>query len=204
MKKLFAILLSLVMLISLAACTPSGGGKPSIVGTWTGSMNMGAMLATAMQMDIDEDISCKMSFTFKEDGTYTMQMDKDSVKDAMDAVVDLVIDMLVDIYEQQGVDLEAELAKEGMTMEDFVDTIMASANLEDMMGETEETGYYKYEDGKFYTADEKEDLEGDLEDLECTHVTLEGNTMTVTDIEQDGESAAEIMPDMFPMVFTKK
>ena len=81
---------------------------------------------------------------------------------------------------------------------------MASMNLEDMMGNMSvENGYYKYEDGKLYNAAEKEDLENP-EELPCIHVTLKGNTMTFTDIEQDGESAAEIMPGMFPMVFTKQ
>ena len=123
MKKLFAILLSLVMLISLAACTPSGGGKPSIVGTWTGSVNMGAMLETLMQTEVEKDISCKMIFTFSADG-------------------------------------------------------------------------------KIYIAESQEDL--DEEDYDSVYiVSLAGNTLTVTDIESDGESAAEIMPDMFPLVFKK-
>jgi hypothetical protein len=66
-----------------------------------------------------------------------------------------------------------------------------------------EKGYYKYEDGKLYTAAAKEDLEN-LEELPCIHVTLKSNTLTFTDIEQDGESAAEIMPGLFPLVFTKQ
>ena len=204
MKKLFAILLSLVMLFSLAACTSGGDKKDPIVGTWEGSMDLGAMLGAVMQVDIDEKISCKMTFTFKEDGTYSMQMDKDNVEAAMEKVADFVIDMLVDVYKQQGVDLEAELAKEGMTMEDFIETVMGEVSLEDAIGETEASGYYKYENGKLYTVDEKEELEGDLEDMECTHITLEGNTMQFTDMEQDGEKLSELMPGMFPMVFTKK
>ena len=206
MKKLFAILLALAMLLSLAACSTSGGsggGKPTIVGTWKGSMNMGAVLEMALQMEIDEPISCSMIYTFKEDGTTSVSVDEDSLADMMEALTDVVIGMMGEMFGEE-FDFEAMLEEEGMTEEEFREQIMASMNLEDMMGNMSvENGYYKYEDGKLYNAAEKEDLEN-LEELPCIHVTLKGNTMTFTDIEQDGESAAEIMPDMFPMVFTKQ
>ena len=202
MKKLFAILLTLAMLLGLAACGSSGSAaKPTIVGTWKGSMDMGAVLEMALQMEIDEPISCSMIYTFKEDGTTSVSVDEDSLADMMEALTDVVIGMMGEMFGEE-FDFEAMLEEEGMTEEEFREQIMASMNLEDMMGNMSvENGYYKYEDGKLYNAAEKEDLEN-LEELPCIHVTLKGNTMTFTDIEQDGESAAEIMPDMFPKVFT--
>ena len=204
MKKLFAVLLTLAMLLGLAACGNSGSAaKPTIVGTWKGSMDMGAVLEMALQMEIDEPISCSMSYTFKEDGTTSVSVDEDVLADMMEALTDVVIGMMGEMFGEE-FDFEAMLEEEGMTEEEFREQIMASMNLEDMMGNMSvENGYYKYEDGKLYNAAEKEDLEN-LEELPCIHVTLKGNTMTFTDIEQDGESAAEIMPDMFPMVFTKQ
>ena len=206
MKKLFAILLTLAMLLGLAACGTSsgnGGGEVTIVGTWEGSMDMGAMLGTALQMDIDEPLKIGMTFTFNADGTYSVAMDKDSVEDMMDTLVDVVIEMMLAMSGDPDMDLEAALAAEGMTMAEFKEQIMGSMNIEDMLGETDETGYYKYEDGKFYTAEDKEDLNaGDYIDI--TYITLTSNKMTITDIEQDGEKMSEVMPDMFPMVFTRK
>lgn len=204
MKKLFAILLTLAMLLGLAACGSSGSAaKPTIVGTWKGSINMGAVLEMALQMEIDEPISCSMIYTFKEDGTTSVRVDEDSLADMMETLTDVVIGMMGEMFGEE-FDFEAMLEEEGMTEEEFREQIMASMNLEDMMGNMSvENGYYKYEDGKLYNAAEKEDLENP-EELPCIHVTLKGNTMTFTDIEQDGESAAEIMPGMFPMVFTKQ
>lgn len=204
MKKLFAVLLTLAMLLGLAACGSSGSAaKPTIVGTWKGSMDMGAVLEMALQMEIDEPISCSMIYTFKEDGTTSVSVDEDSLADMMEALTDVVIGMMGEMFGEE-FDFEAMLEEEGMTEEEFREQIMASMNLEDMMGNMSvENGYYKYEDGKLYNAATKEDLENP-EKLPCIHVTLKGNTMTFTDIEQDGESAAEIMPDMFPMVFTKQ
>ena len=206
MKKLFAILLALAMLLSLAACSKSGGSgdsKPTIVGTWKGSMDMGAVLEMALQMEIDEPISCSMTYTFKEDGTTSVSVDEDSLADMMEALTDVVIGMMGEMFGEE-FDFEAMLEEEGMTEEEFREQIMASMNLEDMMGNMSvENGYYKYEDGKLYNAATKEDLENP-EKLPCIHVTLKGNTMTFTDIEQDGEKLSEIMPDMFPMVFKKQ
>ena len=204
MKKLLAILLTLAMLLGLAACGSSGSAaKPTIVGTWKGSMDMGAVLEMALQMEIDEPISCSITYTFKEDGTTSVSVDEDSLADMMEALTDVVIGMMGEMFGEE-FDFEAMLEEEGMTEEEFREQIMASMNLEDMMGNMSvENGYYKYEDGKLYNAATKEDLENP-EKLPCIHVTLKGNTMTFTDIEQDGESAAEIMPDMFPMVFTKQ
>ncbi len=207
MKKLFAILLTLAMLLGLAACGSSGGGgssTPTIVGTWEGSMDMGAMLGAAMQMDIDEPLEIGMTFTFNADGTYSAAIDKDSMEDMMDVLVDVVIEMMMAMSGDPDMDLEAELAKEGMTMAEFKEQIMGSMNVEEMFEDLETAGYYKYEDGKCYTAEDKEDLEGDLEDLECNHITLTGNTMTITEMEQDGEKLSEVMPDMLPIVFTRK
>ena len=204
MKKLFAVLLTLAMLLGLAACGSSGSAaKPTIVGTWKGSMDMGAVLEMALQMEIDEPISCSMTYTFKEDGTTSVSVDEDSLADMMEALTDVVIGMMGEMFGEE-FDFEAMLEEEGMTEEEFREQIMASMNLEDMMGNMSvENGYYKYEDGKLYNAATKEDLENP-EKLPCIHVTLKGNTMTFTDIEQDGEKLSEIMPDMFPMVFKKQ
>ena len=206
MKKLFAVLLTLAMLLGLAACGTSGGSgdsKPTIVGTWKGSMNMGAVLEMALQMEIDEPISCSMTYTFKEDGTISTAVDEDSLADMKETLTDVVIGMMGEMFGEE-FDFEAMLAEEGMTEEEFREQIMASMNLEDMMGNMSvENGYYKYEDGKLYNAAEKEDLENP-EELPCIHVTLKGNTMTFTDIEQDGEKLSEAVPDMFPMVFKKQ
>ena len=204
MKKLFAILLTLAILLGLAACGSSGdSAKPTIVGTWKGSIDMGAVLETALQMEIDEPLSCDVIYTYKEDGTASISVDEDSFADMMEAFTDVVIGMMGEMFGEE-FDFEAMLEAEGMTEEEFREQIMASVNVEEMLGDMgAEKGYYKYEDGKLYTAATKEDLEN-LEELPCIHVTLKSNTLTFTDIEQDGESAAEIMPDMFPMVFTKQ
>ena len=206
MKKLFAILLTLAMLLGLAACGTSGGnggGEVTIVGTWKGTMNLAAAMAAATQMEIDEPLELGVTFTYNADGTYSARVDEDSFEDFAETMVDLAIELSVSMSGNPDFDLEAELAKAGMTMEEFREQLKTSMDIDQMREETEENGFYKYEDGKIYTAEDKEDLEaGDY--IEITHITLTSSKMTVTDIEQDGEKMSEVMPDMFPMVFTRK
>ena len=135
MKKLFAVLLTLAMLLGLAACGSSGdSAKPTIVGTWKGSMNMGAVLEMALQMEIDEPISCSMIYTFKEDGTTSVSVDEDSLADMMEALTDVVIGMMGEMFGEE-FDFEAMLEEEGMTEEEFREQIMASVNVEEMLGD---------------------------------------------------------------------
>ena len=206
MKKLFAILLTLAMLLSLAACSKSGGsggGKPTVVGTWKGTMNLAAAMAAANQMEFDEPLELGVTFTYNADGTYSARLDEDSFEDFAETMVDLMIELSISMSGNPDYDLEAELAKEGMTMEEFREQLKTSMNIDQMREEAEENGFYKYEEGKIYTAEDKDDLEaGDY--IEITHVTLTSSKMTVTDIEQDGEKMSEAMPDMFPMVFKKQ
>lgn len=201
MKKLFAILLAVVMVLGLAACNSSG--ETTIVGTWKGTMDLAAAMAAAAQMEFDEPLKMDVTFTYNADGTYSAKIDKDSFEAFAETMVDLMIELSISMSGNPDLDLEAELAKEGMTMAEFREQLKTSMNIDQLREEAEENGFYKYENGKIYTAEDKEDLEaGDY--IEITYVTLSSNKMTVTDIEQDGEKMSEAMPDMFPMVFTKQ
>jgi hypothetical protein len=206
MKKLFAVLLALAMLLSLAACSTSGGSgdsKPTVVGTWKGTMNLAAAMAATTQMEFDEPLELGVTFTYNADGTYSARVDEDSFEDFAETMVDLMIELSISMSGNPDYDLEAELAKEGMTMEEFREQLKTSMNIDQMREEAEENGFYKYEEGKISTAEDKDDLEaGDY--IEITHITLTSSKMTVTDIEQDGEKMSEAMPDMFPMVFKKQ
>lgn len=200
MKKLLAILLAVVMVLGLAACNSSG--ETTIVGIWKGEMDVGAVLAALIQQDVDQKIPCKMIFEFSPEGKLTTKMDEESAKKAVDAMVDVMIDMIRDLYAEEGGDLDAELAAEGMSVEDLKNQYREEMDLDDMLGDASEDSYYKFENGKIYVADEKEDLEeGDYDT--CYIATLSGNKLTITDIETDGELASEALPGVFPLVFKK-
>ncbi len=202
MKKLFAVLLTLAMLLGLAACgiVPE---KVTIVGSWKGSIDMSKILSDYTEMDFDEPICFDIVLSFHEDDTYTAKVDTDSLKAAMKKAAELVVEKMIETFGGEGQDFDEMLAAEGMTREEFVEQIMNSMDLENSMGDTETLGYYKFENGKLFFAEDREDLET-VDVTNCLHVTLESKTLTITEIESDGEKASEVMPNLFPWVFKKQ
>ena len=201
MKKLLAILLAVFMLLGLAACENGVDEKPTIVGTWEGTVDLGKALKIAAKKDIYAPLLLDITYTFNADGTYSATADKDSVETMLDGLVDVMIEVMYD----PDMDLEAELAKEGVTMEEFKEQFVDSMgmNVDQVMPNLTMNGVYKYEDGKLFSTNDKESLDaGDY--VEINYITLTTDTMTITDAEQDGEKLSELVPDMFPMVFTRK
>lgn len=201
MKKLLAILLAALMLLGLAACENDIDENPTIVGTWEGTVDLGKALKLAAQKDIYAPLLLDITYTFNADGTYSATADKDSVETMLDALVDVMIEAMYD----PDMDIEAAVAAEGMTMEEFKEQFMDSMGMDvdQVMTNLTMNGVYKYEDGKLYSTNDKESLDaGDY--VEINYITLTTDTMTITDAEQDGENLSELIPDMFPMVFKKQ
>ena len=208
MKKLFAILLALAMLLSLAACSTSGGsggGKPTIVGTWKGSLDYGIMLGAQMPIEVKANAPVSFTFTFYEDNRYTRTVDQESLADAIYAVTDACIDSISEMYQELGLSLEELLAAKGVaTLEDLREEFLASAELEAAFRLTiaKHTAYYKYESGKICFAETKKAFDEETY-IECWYVDLVEDKVTVTDMEVGGEKYSETASGMFPAVFSK-
>lgn len=211
MKKLLAILMVALMLLGLAACEKDVAEKPTIVGTWEGTVDLGpamevslkaeAMFNDAIPTEIKTPLVIDVTYVFNADGTYSSTVDEDSLENMLDAMVDVMIEVM---YAPR-MDLDEALAESGMTMAEFKEQLKASAGMD--AGYAAEAfnvdGFYKYEDGKITAAKEKEQLEtGEL--IEVCDITLTDTTMTITDIILDGEKISKLAPDMFPTVFTRK
>ena len=212
MKKLFAILLALAMLLSLAACDTGGGSgdsKPTVDGTWKGTIDFApsmevslkaeAAIDDSMPTEIEVPLTIDFICVFSADGTYTVEADEESI----DAFFDAMAGVMIDVMYAPRVDLDALLAEEGMTMEEFKEQVREDMESPYAAEAFDIKGFYKYEGGKLYTAEYKADLDAG-EYYEISTVTLSSTKLTITDIEQDGVKMSEIVPDMLPIVFTRQ
>lgn len=212
MKKLFAILLALAMLLSLAACSTSGGsggGKPTIVGTWKGTIDFApsievslkeeAAFDDSMPTEIEVPLTVDLSCVFSADGTYTVEADEESI----DAFVDAMAGVMIDVMYAPRMDLDAFLAEEGLTMEAFKERVREILDSQYTAKAFDTKGFYKYEGGKLYTAEYKADLDAG-EYHEISTVTLSNTKLSVTEYVLEGDNMSEFVPDMFPIVLTKK
>ncbi len=163
MKRLLALLLTLVLVMSLFAACDSGRDKDDddddegtseddkpitddnsnedfdIEGDWTTVINFADLLG----LDVEANIRCTITFA---DGNYTMAMNEDDLSGLADAIIGMVNDMAA---------AENSTFEEytGMTEEDY------RTNWADSMVETSTSGEYNF-DGETLIID---DVDNELE-----------------------------------------
>lgn len=222
LSKLTVGFLILCLTLTLAACGDSGNegtdgddnepassqssGEPAaeatIIGTWNGTMDM----TEAMKAGIGEgsdamvenlEFLVDVTFTFNNDGTYTMSMDREMLKkvysDLMKASLTASLEASL---EGTGMTVDDYLAQTGVTLDELMTQYFDIDELVDA-AETEETGIYKFEDGKLYTAAEGEEID------ESTYTVCELAASTLKMTEAVGEGAEEANASMFPLTLTK-
>lgn len=213
MKRIIAAVLAMIMMLALVAC---GGGSEadSLVGTWKADMDMSSMtnemlasLGEGMEEYFEfEGFSVTMVLTFKDDGTYTSEIDKASAEAAVDSMLVTIEDGMVKMLEAQiaeyGLDMTVEelLETSGMTMEDMMAELDAEELVDEMVGTTTE-GNYQAKDGKLYLSDGT-NYEVD-EEMYDTY-ELDGDTLTLTEhFGSEDEEEMAFAEEMYPITFKK-
>ena len=145
MKRIIAVLLTLMMALSLTAC--SGDDNAKVAGTWKWNCDMTEMFQEGVNqgagMDLSTDATMEMVFVLKlnEDGTYTLNVDRDALKTSLqtyiDALIPAAVEMIYQQLEDQGMnraDIDEAMAAEGVTVEEYVQQMMdASIDVDQMM-----------------------------------------------------------------------
>ena len=211
MKKIFALLLSLLMVLSFAACGDKKDDddndsskknsntavekneeektdleKADFEGKWNYTLDMGATMEAALK---EEGMECdfatanvKGTYTFNEDGTFLQTTDADAVRKAMASVKSDYSKVMKDA-------LTEEAKKQGTTYEELLAqsggslTALVDAVFSDAMIEQMEEDV----NGKWKFEDDKffmtnsEDEEFDDDDY--LKASLKGDTLTLTEVE---------------------
>ena len=115
MKRIIAVLLTLMMALSLTAC--SGDDNAKVAGTWKWNCDITELFQEGVNqgagMDLSTDATMEMVFVLKlnEDGTYTLNVDRDALKTSLQTYIDSLIPVAVEMIYQQ---LIAILKQEGV------------------------------------------------------------------------------------------
>ena len=206
-KSLALCLLALALVLALAGC---GGGKSDLPGTYKIDLDLAPALNSVMtQLGLAEEdladltLPVPYTLTLGEDGTYSMQADKEATVTALHTYL-----------QGCGSAIEAALYKtaeeSGLSREDYDAAFEQStgSSVSDYVAEQisqldEESGVYKAADGKLYF----EEQEADFSEEDYVSYTLEGGKLTFTSVTGDAmdlQSLSEMLGDLFPMVFTKQ
>lgn len=209
MKKRIALLLSFVLVLSLALCACGGGKKDTIVGTWKTNIDLAEafneeMAASGMGDYINiESFNLPLVMEFKADGTGSMTVDQEAMTETVDKLAaDLTAGLeayFTEYFASMGleIDLDEALAASGMSMDDLVEEMKAEFAGEDAFAEFTNEFKYKAEDGKLYMS---EDLDSEISEVYNTY-ELKGNTLTL-DIGTE-ELDEEMAKYLFPMNLTR-
>ena len=209
MKKRIALLLSFVLVLSLALCACGGGKKATIVGTWKTNIDLAEafneeMAASGMGDFINiESFNLPLVMTFNEDGTGSMTVDQAAMTETIDKLAaDLTAGLeayFTEYFASMGleIDLDEALAASGMSMDDLVEEMKAEFAGEDAFAEFTNEFKYKAEDGKLYMS---EDLDSEISETYNTY-ELKGNTLTLDIGNEDLDE--EMAKYLFPMNLTR-
>ena len=210
MKKRIALLLSFVLVLSLALCACGGGKKDTIVGTWKANIDLAEafneeMAAAGMGDFINlESFALPLVMTFNEDGTGSMTVDQAAMTETIDKLAaDLTAGLeayFTEYFASMGleIDLDEALAASGMSMDDLVEEMKAEFAGEDAFAEFTNEFKYKAEDGKLYMS---EDLESEINTDTYNTYELKGNALTLDIGNEDLDE--EMAKYLFPMNLTR-
>ncbi len=193
---------ALVALLLVMGLLFAGCGKSQIAGTWNAELDFTDMFVEEVgDLDVDTKMVMPVVLELTEDGNMSLGLNETAFEANMqsfyDAIINAALKMIYDEMENQGlsreeVDAQAEQTL-GMSYEDY---LKASMPMEDLMNEIKfetQTGTYKIEEEGTLVAKSNN---GD----ETWTYTLEGDTLTITAIEPNGED----MSSFLPIVFTRK
>lgn len=207
-SKVTVVMLVLAMVLSLCGC--GGNATKKLYGTWSLNMDMGETISSEMGeefADFESTLDVKLLFTFNEDGTFEMKVDKDSFVESFNGWLDDFIAYSVDMTYAQFADMGVEKADAdamieeqfGGTMEDYLREMMeAQLDAEALAGEMSTDGIWEVKGDKLYMSEEDEIDEDDFDTF-----SISGDKLTIN--APEGAESDTIIPGLeYPMVFTKE
>jgi len=214
MKKLRTMLLAAVLVLSMVMLAGCGGKKEKdkFIGTWETTLEMASYLNDAVSggdqemakyVNIDS-FALKMNFTFKDDGTYAISVDPDTLTSAMENFKGTfsqgMTSYLEEMMKSQGVEMSVDEALDtlyGMTMDELVEQSMGDFDMESMSEDMAAEGNWKVDDGKLFLSDGT-DYEVD-EEIYDTYEFDGENLKLLESVGTDDEDLA----GFYPLTLTK-
>ena len=222
-KRAFALVISLIMILSLAACggknntqnadKPAATESPannSIVGTWKYTLDFKTVMESEGQEAYEgqqglyesmlkafSGITLDLYFEFDDNHKFKFYADEESAKQAVEQLKSRIKDLLPDMFEAMGVskeDYDKYLAQSGMTEDELAESYTKNMDTDDLT-DMSATGIYKAQDGKLYMANEGDDFN----DSAYISYEISGNKLRFTEFTGDVDYLGGLKDYAFPM-----
>lgn len=215
--KLLSILLITVMLFLLGGCGSSE--KDALIGTWTTELNLADAIKTAIAENSDEEMiqyiqldefKIGVSLTFREDDTYTMAADPESIQASLKKFTEMirtgVEEYFRDILAAEGIDmeelgmtLEDVLALSGVSLDDLLAEAFDGEMIDEIVGSMDQEGNFKAKNGKLYMSAGKS---FGIDESQYVRYTLEGTSLTFVEYVSSGV-LDDLVVTLYPAHFEK-
>ena len=191
MKKLTALLLTLVLALSLTAC--GSNESKQLVGTWQCTVDITSQMDTEIGGALDAEYASEtpmqmfLTAVFNDDGTFTMGVDTDATAASFTAYIQALKPVIVELTyqeaEKQGMtreEYDKALDGSGLTVEGLVDSVLSAFDVSALLGDIGSditAGSYKAEKGRLYLSENGSGFKAE----ESMGYALSGGTRTWND-----------------------
>ncbi len=212
MKRILA--LSFALLLLLTACTTPAATPHPLVGSWTGEIDdasrINLLLADAYGAEMAQywnidSFPVTIVMTFREDGTYSQNVDKDKLEIAMEQFredlstgLNAFLEDLIAASDST-ITVEELMDQLNISVDDLLNTVFSEESIGQVEQEYTFEGNYQTEDGKLYTS---VGLDYNVDKNWYETYELNGDTLTLLSLvcTEDGQEADQ---DRYPIVLTK-
>lgn len=216
MKKQLATILGILMialsLIMFSGCSQQSEIKQNeIIGSWETTIDMADMINKGFAEDEEmgeylsiNEFDLVVQVTFKEDGTYKMNVDEDAAEEsfgkAQEDLVEGFEKYLEQIIKDSGMDMTVEeaLTSSGSSMDELLEEVFGEEMLNALIEELETEGNFEAKDGKLFMSD---GMDNEIDEDEYETYEIDGDELKL--LEAIGGDADEEDFGLYPMTFKR-
>lgn len=214
MKKVLSGFLTLCLIVSLVLTLSACGGGGNFIGKWKTTVDLSELINTSIAAEDAEmakylrvdGFAVDWSFTFNKDGTYASETDDASAEKATEnlrkSLEDGMYNYLKSVIQDRGAGISVEEALEasGQSMEQLMDEMMESFDMDAILADMNVKGKFLAEKGVLYTS---RNLNEDVDRLTGDYYKFDGKKLVLTGPMGTDGDADESMNAIYPITFEK-
>lgn len=214
MKKVLSGFLTLCLIVSLVLTLSACGDGGNFIGKWKTTVDLSELINTSIATEDAEmakylrvdGFAVDWSFTFNKDGTYASETDDASAEKATEnlrkSLEDGMYNYLKSVIQDRGAGISVEEALEasGQSMEQLMDEMMESFDMDAILADMNVKGKFLAEKGVLYTS---RNLNEDVDRLTGDYYKFDGKKLVLTGPMGTDGDADESMNAIYPITFEK-
>lgn len=212
MKKILSLSLALLLLIlTFAGCSKE---TDALIGTWEGEVNYANFFNQGLTASAGEELAAYWNveefnltivMTFREDGTYSMTVNREKLNASLEQLKQVLNaglrDYMQDLITASKMEITVDELIQSMdiSIDDLLNEALSTEVIDAMIAECTFEGNFDAKDGKLYTS---AGLEYSIDESIYETYALSGDTLTLISIV-NGEDDSRLDETLYPITLTR-